>query len=125
VLQRIIKPVSAKILEYEIEALPEAARLLRRGEFDVYIGQGADMPNLLKEIARLREEGVPILIKHYLKLDGKFIAFNVDKHFSNVVDGLVFVDLTTTDTKILKRFMGQKGLEAFLAHHKGTASKAA
>jgi putative hemolysin len=64
-------------------------------------------------------KGVPTLIKHYLKLNGKFISFNVDRHFSDVVDGLVVVDLTQTETRILRRFMGDAGHDAFAAHHAG------
>ncbi len=64
-------------------------------------------------------KGVPTLIKHYLKLNGKFISFNVDRHFSDVVDGLVVVDLTQTEARILRRFMGDAGHDAFAAHHAG------
>jgi putative hemolysin len=51
-------------------------------------------------------KGVPALLKHYLKLNGKLLSFNVDKAFSDVVDGLLMVDLRETDPKILKRFIG-------------------
>ena len=62
-------------------------------------------------------KGVPTLIKHYLKLNGQFLAFNRDKAFANVIDGLVWVDLIKTDPKLLKRFMGRQGVKAFYAHH--------
>jgi putative hemolysin len=58
-------------------------------------------------------KGVPILIRHYLKLNAKFIHFNVDRHFSNVVDGLIVVDLTQADPRILQRFMGKAGWRQF------------
>jgi hypothetical protein len=58
-------------------------------------------------------KGVPVLIRHYLKLNAKFLSFSVDKRFSNVVDGLIFVDLNTTAPHILKRFMGEQGLRLF------------
>jgi putative hemolysin len=57
-------------------------------------------------------KGVPILLRHYLKLNGRLISFNSDRAFSRVVDGLLLVDLTKTDPKILKRFMGEKGYES-------------
>lgn len=63
------------------------------------------------------EKGVPILLKQYLKLGGKLLGFNVDPDFSDVLDGLILVDLTKTDPKILKRYMGDKGLKSFYAHH--------
>jgi putative hemolysin len=56
---------------------------------------------------------VPILIRHYLKLNAKFIHFNVDRSFSNVVDGLIVVDLDAADHRIVKRFMGSEGWRRF------------
>lgn len=66
-------------------------------------------------------KGVPILLKHYLKLGGKVLAFNLDPHFGNTLDGLIVVDLTRTDHKVLKRYMGTDGFEGFTAYHSGTA----
>ncbi len=65
--------------------------------------------------------GVPILIKHYLRLGGRMLGFNVDPSFSDVVDGLILVDLTQTETKILERFVGQNQAAAYLAYHQETA----
>jgi putative hemolysin len=63
--------------------------------------------------------GIPILLKHYLKLGGRMLGFNVDPSFSDVVDGLILVDLTQTDAKILERFVGQDQAAAYLAYHQG------
>lgn len=62
-------------------------------------------------VSEIEDDGkrVPVLIKHYLKLNGQFIAFNVDRDFADVVDGLVVVDLMQTETKLLDRFMGTDG----------------
>lgn len=70
-------------------------------------------------VANLEKDGkgIPILIKHYLKLNAQFINFNIDKHFSHALDGLIWVDLRTTDPRILKRFMGNKGLRQFSIHN--------
>ncbi len=64
------------------------------------------------------EKGVPILLKQYLKLGGKILGFNLDPDFGDVLDGLILVDLTKTEPKILKRYMGDEGLEKFLEYHK-------
>lgn len=64
-------------------------------------------------------KGVPILLKQYLKLGGKLLSFNVDPDFGNVLDGLMMVDLSHTDPKLLKRYMGADGFEAFRMHHQG------
>jgi hypothetical protein len=48
-------------------------------------------------------------IKHYLRLNGQFVAFNVDRNFCDAVDGLVVVGLMKTETRLLDRFMGKDG----------------
>lgn len=63
---------------------------------------------------------LPILIKQYLKLGGRILSFNVDRAFSNVLDGLVMVDLRNTRGESLNRYMGVKGARAFLRHHANT-----
>lgn len=77
-----------------------------------------DISLLVSEIESDRK-GVPTLIKHYLKLNGRFLAFNIDRDFANVIDGLVWVDLLKTNPKILRRFMGEDGVNAFLNHYEG------
>ena len=61
------------------------------------------------------------MIKHYLKLNGQFLAFNLDKDFANVIDGLVWVDLLKTDEKLIERFLGAQGLRDFHAFHDADA----
>ncbi|MGH8560009.1 MAG: lysophospholipid acyltransferase family protein, partial [Methylococcales bacterium] len=63
-------------------------------------------------------KGVPILIKHYLKLGGRFLGFNIDDRFSNVLDGLILVDLYLTDIRLLTKYMGAENAQAFLGYHK-------
>ncbi len=62
-------------------------------------------------------KGVPILLKQYLKLGGKVLCFNVDQEFGDALDGLIVVDLTLTDPKLLRRYMGTEGLHSFLDYH--------
>lgn len=61
--------------------------------------------------------GVPILLKQYLKLGGKLLGFNRDPNFSQVLDGLILVDLTLTPPQVLQRYMGKAGLAEFSAYH--------
>jgi hypothetical protein len=75
-----------------------------------------ELSDLISEIETDRKR-VPILLKHYLKLGGKIVGFNVDSHFSHVVDGLMVVDLTQTERRILDRFMAAEGARRFLAYH--------
>jgi putative hemolysin len=62
-------------------------------------------------------KGIPVLLKHYLKLGGRLIAFNEDKHFADTLDGLIVVDLLQTDPSSLVRYMGATGADTFLKYH--------
>jgi len=62
-------------------------------------------------------KGIPILLKHYLRLNGTLLSFNVDKEFSSVVDGLILVDLTETEPKLLAKYMGEEKCREYLARH--------
>ena len=51
--------------------------------------------------------------------EGVDVAYplNVDKSFSDVLDGLVLVDLRKTDPARLETYMGKEGVSRFLEHH--------
>ncbi len=78
-----------------------------------------DLDQLADPIADVEIDGksVPILLKHYARLGGRMLSFNVDKEFSDVLDGLVIVDLRESDKTALQRYMGEEGLAAFLSYH--------
>src|ERR1700722_4061887 len=59
-------------------------------------------------------KGVPVLLKQYLKLGGKLVAFHVDRRFADALDGLIVVDLRKTDARVLERYMGKEGAAQFL-----------
>ncbi|HMQ10035.1 MAG TPA: GNAT family N-acyltransferase [Oligoflexia bacterium] len=61
--------------------------------------------------------GIPVLIKHYIKLGAKFIDFNVDPEFNNALDALILVDLKQTEEKSLKNYMGEDGYQIFRSYH--------
>ncbi len=63
------------------------------------------------------DKGVPILLKQYLKMGGKLLGFNVDPNFSDVLDGLILVDVTKTDPKIMERYMPREKLREFHKLH--------
>jgi putative hemolysin len=62
-------------------------------------------------------KGVPVLVRHYMKLGGKFLGFNVDAKFSNVLDGLLLVDLREAKPDLLARYLGKEGSANFLRLH--------
>ena len=98
---------------------PFRAPRLRRWDCRAILNALRDLDELAEPISDLEEDGkgLPILIKQYAKLGGKLIAFNLDRKFSDVVDGLVLVDLRQTDPAVLDRFMGKEGHAAFRRFH--------
>lgn len=63
------------------------------------------------------EKGVPVLLRQYLKLGGELLAFNLDRKFSNAVDGLILVDLLRTELRMLERYLGREGAAQYRAWH--------
>jgi putative hemolysin len=68
------------------------------------------------------KKGIPVLLKHYIQLGGKILGFNIDRNFSNGLDGLIMVDLTACNEKLLSHYMGPKGVEKYLAFHRNVLS---
>lgn len=64
-------------------------------------------------------KGLPILLRQYAKIGGRLLGFNVDRKFSNVLDGLIVVDLRQTGAAVLERYMGREGATRFREHHQG------
>lgn len=82
-----------------------------------------DINRLDKTIGDLDElnSGLPVLLKKYIKLNAKIIAFNVDPKFNNCLDGLIVLDVydvpkntieslskEANDGSILDRFYGNR-----------------
>ncbi len=63
-------------------------------------------------------KGVPVLLRQYLQLGGTVLGFNVDRAFSDVVDGLMVVDLARLAPAQLQKYLGPEGATAFREHHK-------
>jgi putative hemolysin len=78
-----------------------------------------DLEELSKPIndVEIDGKGLPILLRQYAKVGGKLLGFNVDRNFSNVLDGLVVVDLRKTEPAVLERYMGQQGAARFRQRH--------
>ena len=55
-------------------------------------------------------KGVPVLVKHYLKLHGSFVGFGIDPDFNNALDGLIVVDIRNMEDRQLLQYFGESGL---------------
>jgi putative hemolysin len=84
---------------------------------------GGSPPRSLDELSRMitqiepDHKGVPVLLKQYLRLGGRVLAFSLDREFGNALDGLIMVDLRQIEPTMLARYMGKSGTIAFRAYH--------
>jgi putative hemolysin len=87
--------------------------------FDESPGLVNDQEGIAELISELEPDGkgMPVLLRQYLKLGAELLAFNVDRAFNDAVDGLIVVDLTQTDPRVLPRYMGKEGYARFMAYH--------
>lgn len=74
-----------------------------------------DLSELVKGIEKDGKD-IPVLIKQYMKLGGRFHSFSVDQDFGNTLDGLIVVDLIKAPVKSLKQYMGD-GVDGYLEYH--------
>ena len=63
-------------------------------------------------------KAVPVLLRHYLSVNGKLVCFNIHPKFSDSLEGLIIVDVRKTDAKTLGRFLGADGSAYFMSFHK-------
>ncbi|MEZ8191527.1 lysophospholipid acyltransferase family protein [Vibrio sp. 1F279] len=53
---QVIAPIPPEVLAIEVGSLPEEMKLLEQGDFEVYCTPSQSIPNLMREIGRVREE---------------------------------------------------------------------
>lgn len=81
-----------------------------------------DLEHISELVAELEgyAREVPILLKYYWKLGGRVLQFSRDPKFSNVLDGLLVMDLRQTPEKLLQRYLGPEGAAACRAFWAGS-----
>lgn len=79
----------------------------------------ADFDELSAVVADLEPDhkGIPVMLQQYLQLGGRILEFSVDHKFSDVLDGLIVVDLTNAKRRQLDRYMGVENARRFLKLH--------
>lgn len=126
---RLFGPVSVSSLYREQSRCLIASQLMNgpfRHEWANYVlplrSLSSEAPSELLSVqhlnARVSElepdgKGLPTLVKEYIKLGGRFLAFSVDPDFGNALDGLVTVDLLQTEERLLNLFMGPEAHATF------------
>jgi putative hemolysin len=114
----------ARMQDDELAGLIEPRRpfrpgRLRRGDCRAMCQALRTLDDLSQPITDLEADGkgLPILLRQYAKIGGKMVGFNLDRKFSNVLDGLVVVDLRQTASGVLERYMGHDGAARFRYYH--------
>ncbi|SIO96057.1 lysophospholipid acyltransferase family protein [Vibrio spartinae] len=75
----------------------------------------ANVSLLSKVLAKMESgKGVPVLLRQYLKMNGKLVCFNVDPAFHNTLDGLIVVNLKNVPVNTLGKYMGKQEAESYL-----------
>jgi putative hemolysin len=130
--EMIYRFFEARMQEDELKGLIEPRRpfrppLLRRWDCrGMFEGEALrDLDELSAPITDVETDGkgLPILLRQYAKIGGKLLGFNVDRKFSNVLDGLVVVDLRKTEPAVLDRYMGREGAARFRKVHVASAAR--
>ena len=122
--EMIFRFFESRMQDDDLADLVEPRRPFRRGLLRRWDCRGMckalqDLDELSEPIADVEADGkgLPILLRQYAKLGGKLVGFNVDRKFSNVLDGLVVVDLRQTDPTVLDRYMGREAAAKFRSVH--------
>jgi putative hemolysin len=122
--EMIYRFFESRMQDDELANLVEPRRPFRRGLLRRWDCRGMcqalrDLDELSEPIADVEADGkgLPILLRQYAKIGGKLVGFNVDRKFSNVLDGLVVVDLRQTDPVVLDRYMGREAAAKFRSIH--------
>lgn len=85
-------------------------------DFDPYVGDLETVSRLVQDIEG-DQKGIPILLRQYLRMGGKFMAFDVDPDFNFSLDGLIDVELPKSDPKLMARYMGADEFAEYAAVH--------
>ncbi len=80
-----------------------------------------DSQNLSGMVSEIEQDGkgIPVLLRQYLKLNGKILAFSIDRSFGDVLDCLILVDIYKTPERSLRKYMGAAACEAIALAKRG------
>ncbi len=109
-----------KASEFEQLATPITPhKIMNRVWTNEMLAELANVKILSKLIGRCDPgKAVPVLLRHYLSLNGKLVCFNIHPNFNDSLEGLIIVDARKTDAKTLSRFLGVDGHKRFMSFHK-------
>lgn len=126
----IIKFIRNNYFDYEMAKMvkPRLAYRFLNDDPDIDLllqNTGSDLNKFDRMIGEIDKvnSGIPVLLKKYLSLNAKILAFNVDPKFNNSLDGLIILDIyqvpqntieslskEVNDGSILERFYSSREL---------------
>lgn len=89
----------------------------RQHYYTVSVQSLQDVQELIEELEGSHIK-VPILIKHYLKMGARVLAFNIDHAFNDAMDILLVTDLLAAPAELMTKYMGEEGYQQYLAYHR-------
>jgi putative hemolysin len=119
--QLVARALSTGAFVSELAGLVRPRRPLRLGRDAAHLVRSKVVASL-DDVERLVHEleggrGLPVLLRQYLKLNARLLGFSVDPAFSNVLDGLVLVDLLAVKPALLQRYLGRDSAATIRAFH--------
>jgi putative hemolysin len=88
---------------HAITSYPEIDELLCAGAADTLAG----FESIVRELEGGR--GLPVLLRQYLRLNGRVLAVSRDPHFADAMDALIVVDMLNMPASHLERYCGREG----------------
>jgi putative hemolysin len=96
----------------EVPRFAEVGELLGAGVPTV-----SDLDRLVRELED--GQGLPVLLRQYLRLNGRVLAVSRDPAFSNAMDALIVVDLLDMPATHLERYCGRDGARRIRGYRGG------
>jgi putative hemolysin len=100
---------------HEVGRHPEIDELLAAGAADTFTA----LDNMIRELEGGR--GLPVLLRQYLRLNGRVLAISRDPEFADAMDALIVVDLLDMPASHLERYCGREGAGRIRRHYAGLA----
>lgn len=113
-LARLVKPKT-----------PPKLKSLKRHEIREFRNVFTNLEDVTEALSDIENEfrGIPVLLRQYLKLGGKILAFNVDHEFGDCLDGLIMVDMLQSNPKVLTTYFGKGNVELYHKYHSFARAK--
>jgi hypothetical protein len=109
----LVEFLRSHCLDHLLAQLVRPAHAVPRGRMMQTLAAEVSMLGHLDALSKLVEDiepdrkGIPVLLRQYLKLGGRMLAFNIDPAFNHSIDCLLMVDLRQTDPRVLRKYLPQ------------------